>query len=83
MKRLNLQAVLVAGLLCLLAAAPSAMADDGDIFPYPLETTKLDNGLLELDPQWNTTGWLVLMGIGFVSAFLMWLYNRWLKAHPA
>lgn len=46
-------------------------------------STKLDNGLLDLDPQWNITGWLVLMGIGFASAFLMWLYNRWLKAHPA
>lgn len=45
--------------------------------------TELDNGLLELDPQWNITGWLVMMGIGFVSAFMMWLYNRWLKARPA
>ena len=41
---------------------------------------KLDNGLLELDPTWNTIGWLVLMSIGFVSALSMWLYNRWLRS---
>jgi dipeptide/tripeptide permease len=44
---------------------------------------KQENGLLELDPSWNAGGWLLLMGVGFVSAFFMWLYNRWLKAHPA
>jgi POT family proton-dependent oligopeptide transporter len=44
---------------------------------------KLDNGLLDLDPGWNAAGWLLLMGIGFASALMMWLYNRWLKAHPA
>ena len=43
---------------------------------------KLDSGLLELNPLWNSIGWLVLMGIGFVSAFSMWLYNRWLQMHP-
>ncbi len=37
------------------------------------------DGLLELDPTWNAAGWVVLMGIGFFSAFGMWLYNRWLK----
>jgi len=41
---------------------------------------KLDNGLLELDPTWNTIGWVVLMSIGFVSALSMWLYNRWLRS---
>ncbi|MCZ7556582.1 MAG: MFS transporter [Bacteroidia bacterium] len=39
----------------------------------------LENGLLELDPTWNALGWVVLMAIGLVSAFSMWMYNRWLK----
>jgi dipeptide/tripeptide permease len=47
------------------------------------DAKKLDNGLLELDPSWNAAGWLILMGIGFASAICMWLYNRWLKTHPA
>jgi POT family proton-dependent oligopeptide transporter len=45
--------------------------------------TKRPDGLLDLDPTWNTAGWLVLMGIGFASALSMWLYNTWLKRHPA
>ncbi|MDT8324949.1 MAG: MFS transporter [Bacteroidota bacterium] len=40
---------------------------------------KLDNGLLQLDPTWNTIGWVVLMSIGLVSALSMYLYNQWLK----
>ncbi|MCP4220357.1 MAG: peptide MFS transporter [bacterium] len=44
---------------------------------------KLENGLLQLDPLWNSMGWLILMGIGLISAFAMWMYNRWIKAHPA
>jgi mannitol-specific phosphotransferase system IIBC component len=44
--------------------------------------TKLENGLFELKPGWNALGWLILMGIGLVSALSMWLFNRWLKAHP-
>ncbi|OGF64880.1 MAG: hypothetical protein A2Y62_13225 [Candidatus Fischerbacteria bacterium RBG_13_37_8] len=43
---------------------------------------KLENGLLEPDPAWNAAGWLVLMGIGFASAFSMWIFNRWLKKQP-
>ncbi|MDD5308654.1 MAG: MFS transporter [Deltaproteobacteria bacterium] len=43
----------------------------------------LPSGLLELDPFWNSMGWVVLMGIGFASALAMWLYNFWLKRHPA
>ena len=39
----------------------------------------LDNGLLQLDPTWNTIGWVVLMSIGLVSALSMYLYNMWLK----
>lgn len=45
---------------------------------------KRPDGLLDPDPFWNTVGWVLLMGIGFVSAFSMWLYNRWLrKQQPA
>ena len=43
---------------------------------------KLDSGLLELSPFWNSMGWTILMGIGFISAFSMWLYNRWLQKNP-
>ena len=43
---------------------------------------KLDSGLLELSPFWNSMGWIVLMGIGFLSALSMWVYNRWLKNNP-
>lgn len=42
----------------------------------------LDSGLLELSPFWNSMGWVVLMGIGFLSALSMWFYNRWLKTNP-
>jgi hypothetical protein len=43
---------------------------------------ELPNGLLELRPAAATTGWLILMTIGFLSALSMWLYNRWLEKHP-
>ena len=43
---------------------------------------KLESGLLELNPFWNSMGWIILMGIGFISAFSMWLYNRWLHKNP-
>jgi dipeptide/tripeptide permease len=43
---------------------------------------KLPSGLLKLNPFWNSMGWIILMGIGFVSAFSMWVYNRWLKNNP-
>jgi proton-dependent oligopeptide transporter, POT family len=43
---------------------------------------ELESGLLELNPFWNSMGWIILMGIGFVSAFSMWLYNRWLQKSP-
>ena len=45
--------------------------------------TKLPNGLLELRPAAATTGWLLLMTIGFLSALSMWMYNRWLEKQPA
>jgi len=43
------------------------------------DAVKLDTGLLQLDPMWNSIGWLVLMAIGFVSALSMWRYNAWLR----
>lgn len=46
------------------------------------KAVKLDSGLLELNPLWNSMGWVILMLIGFVSAFSMWLYNRWLQKNP-
>ncbi len=46
-------------------------------------SSKRADGLLELDPASATSGWLILMGIGFASAFAMWLYNRWIERHPA
>lgn len=36
-------------------------------------------GLLNLDPTMATLGWLVLMGIGLLSALSMYLYNGWLR----
>ncbi|MBR9973989.1 MAG: MFS transporter [Bacteroidetes bacterium] len=46
-------------------------------------STVMENGLLQLDPTWNTLGWVVLMSIGLVSALSMWLYNRWLRKQVA
>jgi POT family proton-dependent oligopeptide transporter len=45
-------------------------------------STKLENGLLRLDPLWNSLGWIILMAIGFFSATGMWLFNRWLEKQP-
>jgi dipeptide/tripeptide permease len=45
--------------------------------------TKRPDGLLELNPNWNSLGWTILMGIGFLSALAMFLYNRWLERNPA
>ena len=42
----------------------------------------LESGLLELDPFWNSMGWIILMLIGFASALSMWLYNKWLQKNP-
>ncbi|MBP1596179.1 MAG: transporter [Acidobacteria bacterium] len=38
----------------------------------------LPNGLLELDRTQNMLGWLILMGIGLVSAAALWQFNRWI-----
>jgi len=45
-------------------------------------TTRPD-GLLELVPAQATLGWSVLMGVGFLSALAMWVFNRWLERQPA
>ncbi|MFZ5786243.1 MAG: hypothetical protein ACOY3Y_07345 [Acidobacteriota bacterium] len=44
--------------------------------------TRLD-GLLELDPTQNAIGWVILMAVGFVTAFAMWAFNRWLERQEA
>jgi dipeptide/tripeptide permease len=44
-------------------------------------TTRPD-GLLELVPAQNAMGWSILMGVGFVSALAMWLFNWWLEKNP-
>ena len=41
-------------------------------------TVKAD-GLLDLVPANNATGWLILMGIGFASAASLWMFNVWLE----
>ena len=45
-------------------------------------TVKPD-GLLELVPFQNALGWIILMAIGMVSAFSLWLFNRWLEQQKA
>jgi MFS family permease len=37
------------------------------------------DGLLDLIPGQNATGWVILMAIGFLSALSMWRFNRWLE----
>jgi len=46
-------------------------------------STQLENGLLQLDPYWNSMGWIILMAIGFLSATGMWIFNRWLEKQPS
>jgi dipeptide/tripeptide permease len=41
--------------------------------------TRRPDGLLELVPAQNRLGWMILMGIGVLSALSMWLFNRWLE----
>ena len=36
-----------------------------------------------LVPAQAALGWSVLMGVGFLSALAMWLFNRWLEHQPA
>jgi dipeptide/tripeptide permease len=37
------------------------------------------DGLLDLDPNAASKGWILLMAIGLLSALSMWLFNRWLE----
>ncbi|MCL1893245.1 MAG: MFS transporter [Holophagaceae bacterium] len=46
-------------------------------------STKLDNGLLQLDPGQATTGWVILASCGFASAIGMFIYNWWITKHSA
>ncbi|MEW6744988.1 MAG: MFS transporter [Planctomycetota bacterium] len=45
--------------------------------------TKLESGLLELDPGNASLGWLVFMAIGFGTAAGLWVLNRWLEKQEA
>jgi dipeptide/tripeptide permease len=42
------------------------------------DAATLPNGLLELNQTQNMMGWLILMGIGLVSAAALWQFNRWI-----
>ena len=64
-----------------LIGGPAGAAIFNEIMCH--NAVKLDNGLLELDPTYNTLGWVILMSIGLVSAFSMYLYNGWLKKQSA
>lgn len=41
---------------------------------------KLPSGLLQLDPFFATSGWLILGGFGLLSALSMFVYNRWIQS---
>jgi proton-dependent oligopeptide transporter, POT family len=43
--------------------------------------TRRPDGLLDLDPTWNAAGWMILMGVGFLTAIGVWLYARWIERH--
>ncbi|MFH0901760.1 MAG: MFS transporter, partial [Pseudomonadota bacterium] len=45
--------------------------------------TMKENGLLELRPNMAAAGWLILTGVGLVTAFCFWLFDRWLRADVA
>ncbi|MBF0443911.1 MAG: hypothetical protein HQK54_18525 [Oligoflexales bacterium] len=60
-----------------LVGGPAGAAIFNEVMCH--NAVKMDNGLLMLDPYWNSMGWLILMGIGFASAISMWLYNIWLE----
>jgi dipeptide/tripeptide permease len=64
-----------------LAGGPAGAIIFNDIMASGA-TTRPD-GLLELVPAQAALGWSVLMGIGFLSALAMWLFNRWLERQPA
>lgn len=64
-----------------LIGGPAGAAIFNEIMCH--NSTMMENGLLQLDPTWNTLGWVVLMAIGLFSALSMWLYNRWLQKQVA
>jgi POT family proton-dependent oligopeptide transporter len=63
-----------------LAGNPIGAVIFNEIMCY--KSVKLENGLLNLDPFWNSMGWIILMIVGLLSGLCMWLFNRWLKKHP-
>jgi dipeptide/tripeptide permease len=42
--------------------------------------TQGEHGLLVLDPVANASGWLILSGVGLLSAGALWAYDRFLKS---
>ncbi len=41
--------------------------------------TRRPDGLLDLLPERNAAGWVILTAVGLASAVSMWLFNRWLE----
>lgn len=64
-----------------LAGGPAGAFIFNDIMASGAATRP--DGLLELVPAQAALGWSVLMGVGFLSALAMWLFNRWLERQPA
>lgn len=69
-------------IMCRGATAVFAWRADLDPFQNGLEVLR-GRYLLELDPAHNAAGWLILSGIGLLSAGGMWAYQRWLRRLPA
>jgi len=64
-----------------LAGGPAGAFIFNDIMARGASTRP--DGLLELLPSQAVLGWSVLMGVGFLSALAMWIFNRWLERQPA
>ncbi|MCL2822520.1 MAG: MFS transporter [Polyangiaceae bacterium] len=46
------------------------------------DSVKNADGLLDLNTTYASLGWGLLMGVGLISAALMWWYNRWITRTP-
>jgi len=44
---------------------------------------KRPDGLLDLDPQANANGWILLIAIALGSAVAMWIYNLIIRKRPS
>jgi dipeptide/tripeptide permease len=45
--------------------------------------TRRADGLLNLLPERNAAGWMILTLVGLASALAMWFFNRWLERSAA